>query len=328
MSQKSIKVTVVGAAGGIGAPISLLLKQQLPPGSTLALYDVINTYGIGVDLSHVSTHVKLEICPGDLKDKEKSNQELTKALTGADIVIIPAGVPRKPGMTRDDLFKVNAGIIRDLIVAIAKICPKACIGIITNPVNSTVAVAAEILKQHNVFDPKRLFGITTLDVVRSQTFIGELKGKDPLSVKVDVVGGHSPETMIPVLSHVQETFSPEEVKKLTDHIKNAGTEVVEAKDGTGSATLSMAYAGARFALSLVKALQGHKGIVECTYIYHEGIVPEVNYFAIPVELGTEGVAKVHPLPKLNDYEQAQLKEAVAILAKNIQTGVDFVKGSN
>lgn len=63
-------------------------------------------------------------------------------------------------------------------------------------------MAAEVLKQNGVFDPKRLFGITTLDVVRAQTFIGELKGVDPLTVHVDVVGGHSPETMIPVLSQV------------------------------------------------------------------------------------------------------------------------------
>lgn len=320
-----VKVVVIGAAGGIGQPISLLLKNGLPSGSTLAIYDVVNTYGVGVDLSHISTHVKLEIHPGDLKDKEKSNQALISALTGADIVIIPAGVPRKPGMTRDDLFKVNAGIVRDIIVAIAKTCPKAFIGLITNPVNSTVPVAAEILKQHNVFDPKRLFGITTLDIVRAQTFIGELKGKDPLSVKIDVVGGHSPETMIPVLSQTEFSFSDEEAHKLTDRVKNAGTDVVNAKDGTGSATLSMAYAGARFALSLARALKGEKGIVECTYIYAPGIVSEVSYIATPVELGTEGVAKIHPLPKLNDYETTQLKEAIALLSKNIQTGEEFVK---
>jgi len=324
-----VKVTVVGAAGGIGQPISLLLKQNLPSGSVLALYDVINTFGVGVDLSHVSTNVKLEICPGDLKDKEKSNQELIKALTGTDLVVIPAGMPRKPGMTRDDLFKVNANIVRDIINVVAKTAPKALIAIITNPVNSTVPVAAEVLKQHNVYDPKRVFGITTLDIVRSQTFIGELKGKDPLSIHVDVVGGHSPETMIPVLSGVPGiTFTHEEAQKLTERIKNSGTEVVNAKDGAGSATLSMAYAGARFALSLVRALNGEKGIIECTYVQAEGIVPNVHYFAIPVELGVEGVHKIHPLPKLNDYEQSQMKEAIELLTKNIQTGVEFAKGSN
>lgn len=107
--------------------------------------------------------------------KNPQNPEVDKALIGADVVIIPAGVPRKPGMTRDDLFKINAGIVRDIVAAIAKNAPKALIGIITNPVNSTVPVAAEVLKKHNVYDPKRLFGVSTLDVVRAQTFIGELK---------------------------------------------------------------------------------------------------------------------------------------------------------
>lgn len=322
-----VKVTVVGAAGGIGQSLALLLKNDLPNGSTLAIYDVVNTLGVGADLSHISTGVKLEICPGDLSNKEKSNEELKKALTGADIVVIPAGVPRKPGMTRDDLFKVNAGIVRDIITNIATICPKAFIAIITNPVNSTIPIAAEVLKQHNVYDPRRLFGVTTLDVVRSQTFIGELKHKDPSTVKIDVVGGHSPETMIPVLSQIIGlTFTQEEAESLTKRIKDAGTEVVNAKQGTGSATLSMAYAGARFVLSLVRAIHGQTGIVECTYVQAEG--QPTAFFALPVELGQEGVHKIHPLPKLNDYENAQLKEAVELLEKNIQTGVQFVKGSN
>lgn len=70
---------------------------------------------------------------------------------GAQVVIIPAGVPRKPGMTRDDLFNVNACIIRDVVTVIASECPKACIAVITNPVNSCVPVAAEILKEVNNF---------------------------------------------------------------------------------------------------------------------------------------------------------------------------------
>jgi len=66
---------------------------------------------------------------------------------GSDVVVIPAGVPRKPGMTRDDLFNVNAGIIKDISNSIAKICPKALVAIITNPVNTCVPIAAEILKK-------------------------------------------------------------------------------------------------------------------------------------------------------------------------------------
>ena len=92
-----------------------------------------------------------------------------------EVLIIPAGVPRKPGMTRDDLFNINASIVRDLAAAAAAVCPKALIGIISNPVNSTVPIASEVFKKAGVYDPNRIFGVTTLDVVRANTFIAELK---------------------------------------------------------------------------------------------------------------------------------------------------------
>lgn len=99
-----------------------------------------------------------------------TDAELGKALKGCHLVIIPAGVPRKPGMTRDDLFNINAGIVKSLCVGIAQHCPKALVNIISNPVNSTVPIAAEVFKKAGTYDSKRLFGVTTLDVVRARTF--------------------------------------------------------------------------------------------------------------------------------------------------------------
>lgn len=98
-------------------------------------------------------------------------QQLEDALTGMDLVIIPAGVPRKPGMTRDDLFNINAGIVKTLCEGIAKCCPKAIINVISNPVNSTVPIAAEVFKKAGTYDPRRLLGVTMLDVVRANTFV-------------------------------------------------------------------------------------------------------------------------------------------------------------
>lgn len=98
-------------------------------------------------------------------------KQLEDALTGMDLVIIPAGIPRKPGMTRDDLFKINAGIVRTLCEGIAKCCPGALVNLISNPVNSTVAIAAEVFKKAGTYDPKKLLGVTTLDVVRANTFV-------------------------------------------------------------------------------------------------------------------------------------------------------------
>ena len=104
-------------------------------------------------------------------------------------------------MTRDDLFKINAGIVRTLVEGVAQYCPKAFILVISNPVNSTVPIAAEVMKKAGVFDAKRLFGVTTLDVVRAETFVQDITGeKDPSKTIIPVVGGHSGETIVPLFS--------------------------------------------------------------------------------------------------------------------------------
>jgi len=227
-----MKVAVLGAAGGIGQALSLLLKLNLPAGTDLALYDLAPvTPGVAVDLSHIPTAVTV---------KGYGKDDLAQALVGADVVMIPAGMPRKPGMDRSDLFNINAGVVKTLAEAIVANCPKALVGVITNPVNTTVAIAAEVFKKAGTYDPKRLFGVTTLDVIRAETFVAELKGKNPAELIVPVIGGHSGTTILPLLSQVADvTFTDEEVASLTYRIQNAGTEVVEAKAGGGSATLSM-----------------------------------------------------------------------------------------
>lgn len=107
-------------------------------------------------------------------------------------------------MTRDDLFKINAGIVKGLIEGIAEHAPKAFVLVISNPVNSTVPISAEVLKAKGVFDAKRLFGVTTLDVVRAETFIQDLTGtKDPAKTVIPVIGGHSGETIVPLFSQAK-----------------------------------------------------------------------------------------------------------------------------
>lgn len=104
-------------------------------------------------------------------------------------------------MTRDDLFAFNAGIVRDLVQGVADFCPKAFVLVISNPVNSTIPIAAEVLKKAGVFDPKRLFGVTTLDILRAETFAQKYTGeKDPSNATIHVIGGHSGETIVPVYS--------------------------------------------------------------------------------------------------------------------------------
>merc|ERR1719210_2891659 len=209
--QRGFKVSVLGAAGGIGQPLSLLMQLN-PRVTELTCYDVAPfTPGVAADLSHITSN---STCTGFTGD------ELNKALDGCDVVVIPAGVPRKPGMTRDDLFNINAGIVKNLINGCATACPNACVLVISNPVNSTVPIAAEVLKAAGVYNPKKLFGVTTLDVCRARTFVGQAKGNDITKVKVPVVGGHAGTTIVPLLSQAEPavTFNEEERAALTHRI--------------------------------------------------------------------------------------------------------------
>lgn len=313
--QANNKVAVLGASGGIGQPLALLLKQS-PLITELSLYDIVNTPGVAADLSHIETRAKVKGFVGADQAKE--------AVRNADVVIIPAGVPRKPGMTRDDLFNTNASIVRDLAKACAETAPKALIGIISNPVNSTVPIAAEVLKKAGVYDPKRLFGVSTLDVVRANTFIAEAKGLDPKDVSLPVIGGHSGVTIIPLISQCKPSvsFPQDQLSALTVRIQEAGTEVVKAKAGTGSATLSMAYAGARFAIALCRALNGEQNIVECAYVQSD--LTAAKYFATPLLLGKNGIEKNLGYGKLSAFEEELLKKAIPELQSNIKKGEEFV----
>jgi len=319
-----VKAVVAGASGGIGQPLSLLLKTSKLI-TELSLYDVVNTPGVATDLSHISTPAKVS---GFLPKEDG----IKSALTGADIIIIPAGIPRKPGMTRDDLFKINAGIVRDLITGVAQYAPKAFILIISNPVNSTVPIAAEVLKKNGVFDPLRLFGVTTLDVVRAETFVEEITGTRVESVPV--IGGHSGETIVPLFSLAKPSISipADKLDALTYRVQFGGDEVVKAKDGLGSATLSMAWAGFRFAEKVIRAVSGESGITEPSYVYLPGVpggaeiqkVTGCDFFSVPVVLGPKGVEKVVDVVSgVNEYEKKLLAAAYKGLSGNITKGVEF-----
>ncbi|XP_018597426.1 malate dehydrogenase, mitochondrial [Scleropages formosus] len=314
-SQNNAKVAVLGAAGGIGQPLSLLLKNS-PLVSQLTLYDIAHTPGVAADLSHIETRAQVTGHIGP--------DQLGAALKGCEVVVIPAGVPRKPGMTRDDLFNTNASIVATLTDACARNCPEAMLCIISNPVNSTVPIASEVLKKHGVYNPNRVFGVTTLDIVRANTFVAELKGLDPARVNVPVVGGHAGKTIIPLISQCtpKVEFPVDTLTALTGRIQEAGTEVVKAKAGAGSATLSMAYAGARFTFSLLDAMNGKEGVVECSFVRSEET--ECKYFSTPLLLGKHGIEKNLGLGKLSAFEEKLVADAMGELKGSIKKGEDFV----
>jgi malate dehydrogenase len=223
---------------------------------------------------------------------------LEECLTGCDLVLVPAGMPRKPGMSRDDLFKVNADIAKGIVEACAKFCPKAMLALIVNPVNSIVPAMAELYKKKGL-DPMKILGVTTLDCVRANKFVGEITGKNPNFINVPVIGGHAGTTILPVFSQdkVSKSIAEDKIADLDKHVQDAGTHVVEAKGGKGSATLSMAYAGARFGCSILSGLSGRKR-TECAYVKSD--VTDLPYFASKVVFGKSGVEKVLGLGELND----------------------------
>lgn len=313
------KVAVLGAGGGIGQSLSMLMKMS-PNVSKLALYDVMGTAGVAADCSHMNTKATVTGHTGP--------DELGAALDGADVVVIPAGVPRKPGMTRDDLFKINAGIVMGLAEGIAKHCPGAMICMISNPVNSTVPIAAETLKKHGVYDPKKLFGVTTLDVVRAKTFYADKKGLNVVGTDVPVVGGHAGITILPLFSQAtpQASLTDEEREALTVRTQDGGTEVVAAKAGKGSATLSMAYAGALFADACLRGLNGQKDVIECTYV-QSPVVPGLEFFSTKVRIGPTGAEEIFPIGDITEYEKGWLAKMHDELKGSIAKGQDFVKNA-
>lgn len=318
-----VNVCVVGACGGIGQSLSLLLMRSLPYGSTLSLYDVVGAPGVAADLSHIdNSGVTVKFAAGKIGVKQ--DPALKELARGVDVFVIVAGVPRKPGMTRDDLFNVNASIILDIVLTCGSVAPKAIFCVVTNPVNSTVPIAAEALKKLGVYDKNRLLGVSLLDGLRATRFINE--ARHPLHVKsVPVVGGHSDVSIVPLFHQLPGPLPAEDVlEKIVKRVQVAGTEVVKAKAGRGSATLSMAEAGARFALMVVAGISGAASPCVCAYVDTDG-QHESQFLAVPVVLGKNGIERRLPIGKLHKSEEELLKSAVPIVQDNIAKGVEFAR---
>nr|XP_045755054.2 cytosolic carboxypeptidase 6 [Mirounga angustirostris] len=283
-AQNNAKVAVLGASGGIGQPLALLLKNS-PLVSRLTLYDIAHTPGVAADLSHIETRATVKGYLGP--------EQLPDCLKGCDVVVIRAGVPRKPGMTRDDLFNTNASIV------------------------------ATFFKKHGVYNPNKIFGVMTLDIVRANTFIAELKGLDPARVNVPVIGGHAGKTIVPLTSQCtpKVDLPQDQLTAITGWIQEAGTEVVKAKAGVGSATLSMAYAGARFVFSLVDVMNGKEGVVECSFVKSQEA--DCAYFSTPLLLGKRGIEKNLGIGKISSFKEKMIAEAIPELKASIKKGEEF-----
>jgi len=321
-SDGKFKVVVCGGAGGIGQPMSMLMAMN-PAVGELCVQDVtmamVPPAGVAADLGHLERPSK--VTGFAIDPSQPAIDQLEECLTGADLLLVPAGLPRRPGMTRDDLFAINAGIAKGIVESCAKYCPNAVLGLIVNPVNSIVPAMAELYIKKGL-DPLKIIGVTTLDIVRANKFVAGATGKPVSDIQIPVVGGHAGKTILPLFSQdpIGATLSADQIPPLDVRTQDGGTEVVEAKAGKGSATLSMAYAGARFGSAVLAGLGGTP-TTECAYV--KSSVTDLPYFSSKVTFGKNGVEKVHELGPMTEYEKTRLVEASAQLKKEIEKGLEY-----
>lgn len=237
------------------------------------------------------------------------------ATAGSDVVVITAGLPRKPGMSRMDLLEVNAKIVKDVTVQIAEHSPDAVIINVTNPLDHMTTLAAEV----SGFDTRRVMGQAgMLDSARFAHFIAEVTGADIMDVEALTLGSHG-ETMVPVPSQTKvggkllaDLVDADAVESLVDRTRKGGAEVV-ALLKTGSAY----YAPSAAAAKMVEAVIGDTGEVMpvCAWMSGEYGISDV-YLGVPASLGKEGVKEIVELP-LTDTEAAALSEAAASVKEKV-----------
>lgn len=323
LPKGAFKVCVVGGAGGIGQPLSLLMAS-CPMVKELAIIDLnvamVPAEGVQADLSHIEGKCKVTSTVLVLNE-DKAIDKAGEALTGCDLVLVPAGVPRKPGQDRKDLLNINCDIAKGTVEACAKYCPNAVLGLIVNPVNSVVPAMCELWKKAGL-NPKKIVGISTLDIVRANKFVEESTGQP---AQVPVIGGHAGKTILPLFSQdrAAKTIPEDKIPLLDVRVQDAGTEVVKAKNGKGSATLSMAYSGARLARAVLSGLAGVP-VTECAYV-ESSVQPGCQYFASRVVFGKEGIDKVLPIGALSAHEKQRLEELTPILQGEIADGLEYAR---
>lgn len=319
------KVCVVGGSGGIGQPLSLLMAMNEDVGE-VCVYDLtlamVPPEGVAADLSHLNMPCSVKGYAFDKDDR--AIDKAGECLKGCHLVLVPAGVPRKPGQDRKDLLNINAGIAKNIVEACAKHCPTAVVALIVNPVNSVVPAMCELWKKKGL-EASRIVGVTSLDVVRANKFVHEVTKGSLKEVDIKVVGGHAGTTILPLFSQDKhgKTIPADQVPDLDKKVQDAGTVVVAAKNGKGSATLSMAYAGARLGNAVIKGLKGESS-TECAYVNcdMDGLP---KYFATKVDFGPSGVKNVHPVGDLSPHEKARLEGLLPTLQEEIDAGLDYAK---
>jgi malate dehydrogenase len=226
----------------------------------------------------------------------------------SDIVIITAGLPRKPGMSRDELLAVNSKIVKDCTEGIAKYSPNCTLIVVSNPLDAMAYVAKKV----SGFPRERVIGMAgVLDGARFRSFIAETLNVSVKDVQAFVLGGHG-DTMVPMPRHcsvggvpLTEMLSKEQLDKLVERTRNGGAEIVNLLK-TGSAYYAPSASAVQMAESIIK---DQKRILPCA-AYLEGEYGVKGLFiGVLAKLGAGGLEKVIEV-KLNEEERAGLQKSI------------------
>jgi malate dehydrogenase len=303
------KVSVIGA-GHVGATTAQLILQSGI--ADVVLYDIAEgvPQGKALDLSEAAPLWNVSAaCTGtnDLADT-----------AGSNVIVITAGLPRKPGMSRDDLLQANAKIIKEVTAGTAGLSPETVYIVVTNPMDVMTRIAWKV----SGFSPRKVVGMGgVLDSARFRTFIASALGVSPEDVEALVLGGHG-DLMVPLRRlttvkgvAVDELLAAQRIDELIQRTRNGGAEIVSLLK-TGSAY----YAPAASVFQMVRAiLLDEKRVLPCAaYLQGEYGVSGL-FLGVPVVLGKAGVEKVVEL-RLTDEESKALSQS-ALSVKKLSAAV-------
>ncbi|CAJ1014658.1 lactate/malate dehydrogenase, NAD binding domain/lactate/malate dehydrogenase, alpha [Leishmania shawi] len=325
---KKAKVVLFGCNSTVGQPLSLLLKlnphvEELVCCSTAADDDMPGA-GIAADLSHVDTLPKVHYAADE--------GQWPVLLRDAQLILLCFGSSFDPlHQDRDRVLKVAAPMARRIMDAVAASDAKGNIAVVSSPVNALTPLCAEFLKASGKFDPRKLFGVTTLDVIRTRKLVAAALHMNPYDVSVPVVGGRGGVTTCPLIAQTGLRIPLEDIIRISGEVQSYGVPF-EVIVGTGlhdalsteaapPVALSLAYATCDFSTSLLKAQRGDVGIVECALV-ESTMRPETSFFSSRVELGRDGVQRIFPMGALTTYEHELIETAVPQLARDVQAGIE------
>jgi malate dehydrogenase len=296
------KVTVVGA-GNVGATAAQRLAEKEL--CDVVLIDIIEgvPQGKSLDLAQAA--------PLEKHDARLTGANSYEASAHSDIVIITAGIPRKPGMSRDDLLATNRGIIKNVTKQVVKYSPDAILIIVSNPLDAMCHVAME----ESGFPKQRIIGMAgVLDSARFRAFIAAELDVSVENVHALVLGGHG-DTMVPLPRFstvagvpITELISPERIETLATRTRNGGAEIVGLLK-TGSAYYAPASAAVEMAESILK---DKKKILPCAaYLTGEYGISGL-FVGVPVKLGKNGIEQIVTLNLSAEEKKALNKSAAAV----------------